>query len=75
MCFVLRFIQYIKTVFLNIFLKVVSGMNYCVVVAVGSSSKCPKSPDNVDATLDECPVEKKEVLYINRTSVFVFNTV
>lgn len=37
-------------------------MKYCTVVAVGSSSKCPKSPDNVDATLKECPVEEKEVV-------------
>ncbi|XP_028391106.1 cathepsin L-like [Dendronephthya gigantea] len=41
--------------------QVVSGMKYCTVVAVGSSSKCPKRPDNVDATLEECPVEEKEM--------------
>ena len=44
----------------NIF-EVVQGMEYCIVVGVGSSSKCPKSPDNVDATLEECPAEEKEV--------------
>ena len=41
--------------------QVVEGMRYCAVVAVGSSSKCPKSPENVDATLDECPVEEMEM--------------
>ena len=47
--------------FLNLFFEVVEGMKYCAVVAVGSSSKCPKSPENVDATLNECPVEEMEV--------------
>lgn len=41
--------------------KVVAGKKYCVVVDVGSSSECPKGPENVDATLAECPVEEKEV--------------
>lgn len=50
-------------IFGNEYFQVVSGMEYCVVVDVGSS-KCVKNLHD-DPTLDECPVEKKEVLCLH----------
>ncbi|XP_046850529.1 cathepsin L-like [Xenia sp. Carnegie-2017] len=39
--------------------QVAKGIKYCVAVAVGTSSICPKHLTSNNATLKECPVDKK----------------